>query len=212
MIDSKLLVSAAALCAVFSLHAEAKLYKWVDNNGTTHYGETIPPEYANKEAMKLEDGRIKKREDKSVIETKKAVLKDPVAEKARIEAERHDNALVNTYSSEQEIDLARDRNLQQVEARTSSYTTLHKSAQDNLAGLQQEFDKLTQQGRKIPKSLEEDIEVATARIAKFQKDLDANTKEVETVKARYAADKERYRELKGFAPQDKPQGKSQDKK
>ncbi len=64
MIDSKLLVSAVALSAAISLNAEAKLYKWVDDNGTTHYGETIPPEYANKEAVKLDKGRIQQREER----------------------------------------------------------------------------------------------------------------------------------------------------
>lgn len=200
MIDSKLLVSAAALCAAFSLNAEAKLYKWVDDNGTTHYGETIPPEYANKEAMKLEKGRVEKRDDKFEKGKDKAALNDPAAEQARIEAERHDNALINTYSNEQEIDLARDRNLQQVEARASSYATLFKSAQEHLADLQQEMDKISKQNRKIPKSLEEDIEEAKARITKLQNDIDTNAKEMDTVKARYAAEKVRYRELKGTAP------------
>ncbi|MDO8311967.1 MAG: DUF4124 domain-containing protein [Sideroxyarcus sp.] len=213
MIDSKLLVSAAALCAVFSLNAEAKLFKWVDNNGTTHYGETIPPEYANKEAVKLEDGRIKKREEKHEKDAQKAALKDPAAEKARIEAERHDNALVNTYSSEQEIDLARERNLQQVEARRDSNTTLLQSAKENLLGLQKELENATKLGRKGTKAqLEAEISQAEERISRLQKDLEANAKELETVKARYAADKVRYRELKGFAPQDNPQSKSQGKK
>jgi hypothetical protein len=197
MIDSKLLMSAAALCAAFSLNAEAKLFKWVDNNGTTHYGETIPPEYANNDAVKLEKGRIEKREDKNTT-SKKAAQMDPVAEKARIEAERHDNALINTYSSEKEIDLARDRNLQQVEARTGSFTTLLKSAQENDVALQKEAEVLTKQGRKIPKSLEEDLVEAKARIAKLQGDLDNSLKENEAVKARYEADKVRYRELKGI--------------
>lgn len=203
MIDSKLLVSAVALCAAVSFNAEAKLFKWVDDNGTTHYGETIPPEYANKEAQKLEKGRIGKRENKLEKEGLKTAQEDPAAKKARVEAERHDNALVNTYSNEQEIDLARDRNLQQVEARTASFTTLLKSAQENLAGLQQEFDALTAQGRKIPKSLDEDLVEAKARIAKMQNDLDTSTKELEAVKARYAADKARYRALKGLSPQNK---------
>ncbi|TNC97537.1 MAG: hypothetical protein FD121_817 [Gallionellaceae bacterium] len=197
MIDSKLLMSAAALCAVLSLNAEAKLFKWVDSNGTTHYGETIPPEYANKDAVKLEKGRIEKREDKNAA-NQKATLKDPATEKARIEAERHDNALINTYSSEKEIDLSRDRNLQQVEARTGSYTTLLKSAQENLVSLQKEAEGLTKQGRKIPKSLEEDLDEAKVRIAKLQGDLDNSLKENEAVKARYEADKVRYRELKGI--------------
>lgn len=202
MIDSKLLMSAAALCAAFSLSAEAKLFKWVDNNGTTHYGETIPPEYANKDAVKLDKGRIEKREDKNTS-VQKAAQKDPVAEKARIEAERHDNALINTYSSEKEIDLARDRNLQQIEARTGSYTTMLTSAKESLVSLQQEADKRTKQGLKVFKSLEEDIVEANARIVKLQGDLDNSLKETESVKARYEADKVRYRELKGFTPKKK---------
>lgn len=201
MIDSKLLFGAAALCALVSLNAEAKLYKWVDENGTTHYGETIPPEYANREAMKLEKGRLEKREDSSKDDKRKAVSnEDPAVEKARIEAERRDNALLNTYSNEKEIDLARDRNLLQVEARVNSYTTMLKSAQTTLDGLRQENDALTKQGKKIPASLTEDIVEGEALVAKRQKELDTSNKEVATVKARYEADKQRYRELKGMSP------------
>lgn len=196
---SKLLMSVAALCSVFALNAEAKLFKWVDDKGVTHYGETIPPEYANKPAMKFDKGRSEKREDTRDVAAKKA-RQDPVAEKARIEAERHDSALINTYSSEKEIDLARDRNLQQVEARTNSFTTLLRSAQENLAALNAEETKITQSGRALPKSLVEDIAAGKARIIKLQIDLDTSAKETEKVTARYEGDKERYRELKGFTP------------
>ncbi len=116
------------------------------------------------------------------------------------QAERRDNALINTYSSEKEIDLSRDRNLQQVEARISSYSTLLNSADENLAGLQQEQERLVKQGRKIPKSLEEDLANAKQRIEQFKSELDTNKAELDTVKARYAADKARYRELKGLPP------------
>lgn len=200
MIDSRLLLSAAALCVAFSLSAEAKLYKWVDNNGTTHYGETIPPEYANKEAVKLDKGRIHQRDDVPTKQGQKQIVRDPAAEKERIEAERHDNALLNTYSSEKEIDLARDRNLQQVEARINSFGTLLKSAQENLVSLHQEQERITQQKRKIPKSLEDDLDEAQQRIDKFQTDLGNSQQELMAVKARYLADKARYRELKGLPP------------
>jgi len=130
----------------------------------------------------------------------KQIIRDPAAEKERIEAERHDNALINTYSSEKEIDLARDRNLQQVEARINSFSTLLKSAQENLVSLQQEQERLTQQKRKTPKSLEEDLDEAQQRIDKFQTDLGNSQQELATVKARYAAEKVRYRELKGLSP------------
>ena len=40
-----------------SFPVAAKLYKWVDDNGTTHYGETVPPEYANSNASVLAHDR-----------------------------------------------------------------------------------------------------------------------------------------------------------
>jgi hypothetical protein len=201
MIDAKLLVGAAALCAaMISVNAEAKLYKWVDKNGQTHYGETIPPEYANTEAQTLEKGRITGRKDGFDKKLQEESKVDPEVAKAAREAKRKDEALLNTYSNEKEIDLARDRNLLQVEARVNSYTTLLKSAQESLDTLNKEQETLTKQKRKIPQSLTEDIVQAQELVAKRQKDLDTSQKEMDGVKARYEADKQRYRELKGFRP------------
>lgn len=198
MMDTKALLGAAALLAAVSLNAEAKLYKWVDENGTTHYGETIPPKYADRDAQTFDKGRVQKPDAKARDRT--APQRNHTLTQDEEQAQRRDNALLNTYSSENEIDLARDRNLQQVEARISSYSTLLKSAQDNLVSLQQERERLVKQGRKIPKSLEEDLVDAQNRIAKFQTDLDNSNGEQASVKAKYAADKARYRELKGLPP------------
>jgi chromosome segregation ATPase len=199
MIKFKLLLATAALCTAFCFNAEAKLYKWVDENGTTHYGETIPPEYAGRDAKKLEKGRVVDRDD-TFDSGKTGAAKDATVDKATIEAKRRDSALLNSYSNEKEIDLARDRNLMQVEARVNSYTTLLKSARADLDDLHKEGNALTQKGRTIPQSLTEDIGEAEARVAKLQKDLDTSQKESEAVKARYEADKQRYRELKGMSP------------
>lgn len=197
MMDSKVLLSMTALLAAVSLNAEAKLYKWVDENGTTHYGETIPPRYAGSNAQTFDKGRVQKNDEKH---DKNAKERPRILTPEQEQAERRDNALINTYSSEAEIDLSRDRNLQQVEARISSYTTLLKSAKENLVSLEQEKERITQQGRKIPKSLVEDLSEAQQRIDKFQNDLDMSNEELEAVKEKYAADKARYRELKGFKP------------
>ncbi len=201
MIDTRLLVGAAALCAAVSMSAEAKLYKWVDENGTTHYGETIPPEYASRDTKQLDKGRVTDRKEKfDVKQNVSAEEPNPAAEKAALEARRRDEALLSTYSNESEIDLSRDRNLLQVEARVNSYTTMLRSAHSTLDSLHQERDTLTKQGRKIPASLTEDIAEAEALVARRQKDLATSQKEVETVKARYEADKQRYRKLKGWTP------------
>jgi hypothetical protein len=197
MTKSKLLVASAALCTFFCFNAEAKLYKWVDEKGTTHYGETIPPEYANRDTKQLDKGRVTDR--KETFDTDKLNSKKPetVEDKAVIEARRHDEALLNSYSNEKEIDLARDRNLMQIEARINSYNTVIKSAKESLDDLHRESDSRTKSGKKVPQSLTDDIASSEARIAKLQKDRETNQKEMDSVKARYEADKLHYRELKG---------------
>lgn len=196
MIKSKFLLAGAVLCSAFCLNAEAKLYKWVDDSGTTHYGETIPPEYANRDAKQLEHGRLTDRNENFDAEKLKSTKVETEADKAALEARRHDEALLNSYSNEKEIDLARDRNLMQVEARVNSYSTVLKSAQASLDDLHRESDARIKAGHKVPQSLTEDIAAAEARVADLQKNLDASQKEMISVKARYEADKLRYRELK----------------
>lgn len=199
MTKSKLLVASAALFTAFCFNAEAKLYKWVDENGTTHYGETIPPEYANREAKKLEKGRLVDRKDTFDNLKQNAPKEETAADKAAIEAKRHDNALLNSYSNEKEIDLARDRSLLQIEARINSYTTLLKTAQATLDDLHKESDARTKNGQKIPQSLTDDIAASEERVASLQKSLDSSQKDADAVKARYEADKQRFRELKGMS-------------
>jgi hypothetical protein len=201
MIDSKLLVGAAALCAaMISMNVEAKLYKWVDEKGTTHYGETIPPEYANRDSQVLDKNRLRDRKDGFDDKMKAESREDPEVLKAAKEKQRRDNALLNTYSNEKEIDLARNRNLLQVEARVNSYATLLKSAELTLADLIKEREEVTKNGRKILPSLTSDIADAEALVVKRKMELENSRQEMEAVKARYEADKQRYRELKGIAP------------
>ena len=197
MTKSRVVLSIAVLGALFCVSAEAKLYKWVDNQGITHYGEVIPPEYANRDTKELDHGRITDRKetfDTDKINSKKAETPE---EKTALEARRRDSALLNSYSNEKEIDLARDRNLLQIEARINSYTTLKKSVQETLNSLHQESDNRTKKGWKIPQSLTDDIKASEARVADLDKNLAENQKELDATKARYEADKLRYRELKG---------------
>lgn len=197
MTKSRLILTCAVLGTVFCCCAEAKLYKWVDAQGVTHYGEVIPPEYANRDTKELDHGRITDRKetfDADRINSKKTETPE---DKAAVDARRRDAALLNSYSNEKEIDLARDRSLLQIEARINSYTTLKKSVQETLDGLHQEGEARTKKGWKIPQSLNDDITATEARVVDLDKNLAENQKEMDAVKARYEADKLRYRELKG---------------
>ncbi|OGS92508.1 MAG: hypothetical protein A2061_10790 [Gallionellales bacterium GWA2_59_43] len=201
MTNSKLLVVLFAGLAI-SLPASAKLYKWVDDKGTTHYGETIPPEYANRDRAELNQaGReVNKKEiltpEERAAKEQEAALKRE-EELAAKERKRRDKALLNTYSNSKEIDLARSRNLQQVEGRINSANSQIKMARENLTGFQHEADALTKAGKKIHPSLQEDLKESRARLNKLQQELKKAQEEKAAVEARYDADKARYQELTG---------------
>ena len=134
MRDAKVFGVGLLLFAVVISSAEAKLYKWVDNKGETHYGEAIPPEYADRDSVQFDDkGRVIKRTEKLTREERRAKeeaeAKIKTDEAAAFEQRRKDKMLLNTYSSEKEIDLARDRNLQQVESPTFRWRNRVRGAQ-----------------------------------------------------------------------------------
>jgi hypothetical protein len=186
----------------FSIAAEAKLYKWVDKNGETHYSETIPPEYAdqNKETLS-KSGLIQKKVEKpdpNALKAKKdADIEKKREQEAEMEIKRRNNTLLNTYSNEHEIDLARDRSLVLVNARIDSNKILLKSSQDSLNDLHKEADSRTKSGKKIPASLTNDISQMESRIKKYQEELTKGETELQEVKDRFAKEKELYRQIKG---------------
>ena len=200
MNKTRFVIAVAALFAAFSFNAEAKLYKWVDKNGTTHYGETIPPEYASRDTKELKKGRITDRSEKFDLKKQNSAKKETAEDKAAKEARRRDQALLNSFTNEKEIDLSRDRNLLQIEARINSYQTLIKSAQASLADLHKEAEARTAKGWKIPKSLTDDIAAGEARVNKLQTGLKNNKEEYKVINARFEAQKMRFRELKGKSP------------
>jgi hypothetical protein len=194
------LLIAFIVSAAFSLPVAAKMYKWVDDKGTTHYGETIPPEFAGKDRVELnKEGRVVKKIGVLTTEEqrakKEAEAQKRAEEKIAIDQKRHDATLTNTYSNVAEIDLARKRNLQQVEARITNNQSQLKMSNDNLLSLQQEAEKRIKANKPVPDSLQEDILQSQAQVDKLQKNLDKSLAEKAAVEARFDADKVRYKEL-----------------
>ena len=201
MTKSKLLV-ALAIGITFSFPVAAKMFKWVDDKGTTHYGETIPPEYANKNRTELDKtGRVVDKKEVLTPEARRAneqaEAKKRAEDEAALESKRRDKALVNTYSNEKEIDLARVRNLQQIDARVNSINSQLKTANGNLLNFQKEADALTKTGKTLPPTLKDDLQESQERVNKLKQDFDKANAEKSAMEARYDADKARYKELTG---------------
>lgn len=192
------LLVGAAICAP----ALARTYKWVDDQGVTHYGETIPPEYADKDRKTLnKSGAVVRNED--VLTAEERRVKEAQAAKNRAEGEaardqkRHDKSLTSTYSSVDEIELSRQRNIQQLEARIGGIQAKIKITSAKLDALAADFEAHKKAGRKIPDALYDDLSETQNQLNRQKLDLDKYTTEKQAVDARFEADKARFRELTG---------------
>lgn len=197
----KLLVALIA-GLTFSFPAMATLYKWVDNNGITHYGETIPPEYADRDHEVLNKaGRVIQTEEVMTPERRRAKEQEDAKKReqaeAALEQQRHDRTLLNTYSNVNEIDQARIRNMQQIDARINAINAYINAANDNLASLQEEAATYDKANRTKPSSLKQDLLDAKNRLEQLQQDQQGPLAEKAALQKRFDADKARYIQLTG---------------
>src|SRR5262249_49849046 len=128
----RLLVAIAALW----IPAAGAAYKCVDAKGITHVGDTPPP--GCKEVMMYEvtpGGKVL-REIEPTLTPEQAKVREAEMEKKRAadaiaaEQRRKDLALLSTYASEKEFDVARDRNIEPLRGRIASTQERIKAAED----------------------------------------------------------------------------------
>ena len=185
---------------VFSLDVGAKLCKWVDEKGDTHYGDAVPSQYAQKNADQSAKAEVKDEcaartgtdanSAKGDEEAKKIAARKELEEK-----KRRANMLRSTYSSEQEIDLALERNTALINARIEAQTIQLKSAQDALGELNKYIDGRRRDGKAIQQSDYDDLSQAEARVSRQQLELARSEEELKTMKARFEEDKVLYRKV-----------------
>ncbi len=192
MANNKFLFGAAALMGLFSMGAEAGYFKCVDKDGHVTYATTRDECPSSQPATEMEKGRVVKKKE---VAKPGAPAKPVEMTPEQIEQKRHDDALLGTYASEDEIDLALKRNLQQVDARINSIQTQMKSLQEDLDRYNKEKADLQKAGKPVDKALQDGISQVSSRLANLQSQQTKAQADAEEIKGRFAADKQRYREL-----------------
>jgi len=198
-----------ALALLYAPFAHAA-YKCLDEKGVTHFADTPPAGCANVVMYEVTPtGHVLRAIDPTP--TPEQLKARPEEQKKKKEADRiaseqrrKDMALLNTYSSESEIDIARDRNIESIRSRI-------KGAHERMAeidkrlkaiGDEMEFYKAGKKGGKDAKPVQPPIglvaeqERANKEKASLEKSVAEAEKEIEAVRARYDGDKKRYAELK----------------
>jgi len=196
---------AAAVVAVLTALAlgavEAAMYKWVDEKGVTHYTDTMPPDAVNKANTELNKQGIpiKKTDPAITPEQRKAreteVERQREAAKLQAETARRDRALLDSYTTESDIDLAKNRSLRTVEMALSSAQAY--SAQLTKRKAELTANKAALAGKPVPATLERDLAATETELERQTDFIVLKKKEGVTIAARYDADKARWAAIKG---------------
>lgn len=191
----------------FSLGAYATMFKWIDSKGKTHYGDTIPAEYANQGNEQLDKrGQVINKTDAALTpaQIKQRDENEAASKKEKedsVETQRRDRALLATYTALKEIDASLQRNLGQLDVQIASYALRIKSVQSRRTSLKAQEAGFGQRKKPAPPDVLSGIKNSEEEIAHLQRNIVRLTQDKETMRMRFAADKVRFRELKGMPPE-----------
>jgi hypothetical protein len=179
-----------------------KLYKWVDEQGVTHYGDHIPPEYASQEQHVINSQGV----ETERIEAQRTPEQMAAEEKKRFEAEQkasRDKNLMNTYASVPEIERLRDQRLtllaDQIKV-TSQFLEILNGRMKKLRVASQRFRPYSSDPKAPPMSdqVAEDLVHLDNDIHTQEENLREKRSEEATMSKQFESDIARFRELKGI--------------
>ena len=182
--------------------AAGKMYKWVDEQGKTHYGNAVPPQYAQQGNTELDKkGAVIKKTDAALTPEQRKAKEEELAQqkeedKKKLEQKRRDKALLNTYTTEKEIDLVRDRNLQQGELQLQSMELRAKQVQPRLDQARKRAQDILARKRPVPPDLQQEMEEAEKEMQRLQEMIKLRRMDMDAIRARFEDDKKRFRELR----------------
>lgn len=201
-------VAAATLAAAFALAPmlgeaqtpEPLTYRCVGKDKKTYYGQTMPQqctglalEMLNKQGIVVK--RIDPQADAEKQEQKKAEeAKKREEEAARKDQQRRDRALMATYTSEADIELARKRALADNDKALAEIDRRIASVKARQAELAKEME-FYQGKNKPPAKLAQDMQRAQDDLKSQEEQRAKKAKDVESINSRYDNDKRRYVEL-----------------
>jgi Domain of unknown function (DUF4124) len=196
-----LLLTLLALTASVGVIAAqpGTVYKWTDDKGVVHYGDSVPSEYAQNERSMLNSQGVEVGHIEGTNNSAATAERARVAEAARQKAQ-HDQFLLATYLSAKDIEQLRDERLGQIEGQIKASAAYIDSLGTRMSALQDRamhFKPYSTEpnAHKIPDELAEELVHVGDEARNQRRALDIKRKVEVDTRAQFEADIARYREL-----------------
>jgi hypothetical protein len=201
-------VVLAAACLATAAHAQnasagKTTYKWVDEKGVVHYGDSVPAEYSQREQRELNPQGVEIRKRQAELSQAEAAAL-AAAQKEETERRNHDLFLVSTYPSVKEIEDVRNARLDQVNGQISAAEAYIANLTTRVDGLKERSMRFAPyntkpDARRMPDDLAEEMVRALSELRTQNAAVDSRRKERDLVTAQFDADIKRFKELRTSA-------------
>ena len=178
-------------------------YKWVDEQGVTHYGDSVPAEYSQREQQILNSQGVEVQKKQAEMSPAEAAA---WATKQREEARRrqHDMFLVSTYSTITDIESVRDTRLDQINGQISAAEAYIITLNTRVDGLKERSQSYAPYSTKpgahrMPDDLAEEMVRAMSELRTQNSALVQRRTELQKVVDQFDADIRRFKELRTSA-------------
>ena len=195
----------ALLIPLVASAEETRVYRWVDDVGQVHYGDSIPAMYSELPKQILNQrgitiGLLAGKKSEEQIEA------DRIEEKRRVVValqQRADQALLATYLTVEEILMHRDRRVELFQAQsrvTELYLSNLTRRLENLRGEASNFLPYSENpdAPMIALDLADDLRVTKETIARHERNLRRFQADEQQIVARFDGDISRFKLLKGI--------------
>lgn len=194
-----LVVAAALLVPAL---AEARFYRWVDEQGVVHYTDQIPPTQVEKGHTALSDKGIPL-ETVPPAQSLDEIKRERELKRLRAEQERlleqqraADRVLLSSFRSLDDLIMARDGKLASVDVVIGVARGNIRREQERLAQLRSEAADLERAGKPIPTHLEEGIAKSERAIRDAYSSIVERERQKEEIRVDFERDHKRFRQLK----------------
>ena len=194
------LLWAAGAVAVWAAEGgNNRNYSWVDKNGERHYGDAVPPEYAQSERRVLNAQGIEV-QHVDALKNAQQLAEQHKREQEIAQKAQHDRFLLTTYTSTKDIERLRDERLDQINGQIKATNAYIDLLQTRLKALQERAMRFKPyntkpDARRMPDDLTEELVRASNDVRTQKRALDNRSKELLTVRTQFESDISRYREL-----------------
>ena len=198
-----LLLVSSALCTA-PAWAQTQIYCCNDAAGRRVCGDFLPTECQSR-AYEERDGKgfVTARKDAPLsaeqqVRRNAELEKKRDEEKRKLEERRRSQALLSTYSSDKDIDAARDRALVDVD---KVITQAEKRLAEAMASKSKvDKDKEFYKNKALPPALKAQMTEVDSQITTQQEAVAAKKRDREAMIAKFEDERKRYHELKGDTP------------